>query len=166
MNIFLWFLYMVIGMIISIPYCLLAGWSWENWPIVAFVAPAFLFVWMVFGTFAGHIYPRHDHKRSIGFSWRGGRGGREMGHGLPGSKGVFWAWTAYGLLPIIIHWGAVLIDILGHKTVATTINAHRYASPMYVLLGTMLLSCLIAMTVGVCRMIKNGWTRFTTMFSD
>ncbi len=154
MDLFFALFYSVLGITLSIPYCLLAGWSWEQWPLVAFVAPAFAFVWLSLGTFAGHIYRNRGGRWPIGFSWRS-----ERMRVLPGSQGGFYGWTIYCLLPIILHWGAKMVAILGFQNVASVLNEHRYLSLIYVLYGTMALVCIMAMSVATWGAMRDGWAR-------
>lgn len=156
MQIVLAILYVLAGVLLAIPYCLLAGWSAESFPMVAFVAPAFLFIWFMTATFAGVVEP--GYRRTLHFNWRAafGKNDRRM---LPGSLSIFWAWTLYSLLPIILHWGAVLLGKIGYETVASLIDTHRYASPLYVFMATLMLLILIAMVTSAWDAAKNLWAR-------
>lgn len=147
--------YVLVGVLLAIPYCLLAGWSLENLPIVAFVAPAFLFVWFMAAVFAGVI--DHGHRRVILFNWRAAFGKSER---LPSSLTIFWVWTFYSILPIILHWSAVLLEKIGYETVGSFIDMHRYASPLYIFMATLMLLVLIGMVTSAWEATKNVWTRF------
>ena len=156
MEIVLGVLYMLAGILLAIPYCLLAGWSAENFLIVTFVAPAFLFVWFMAASFAGIIEP--GNHRMLRFNWRATFSESDR-RSLPGSLSVFWAWTLYSFLPVILHWSAVLLEEIGYETVSSLIDTHRYASPLLVLWGTILLFILIAVATGVSNTVKEIWTR-------
>lgn len=148
---------MLVGLLISIPYCLLAGWDW-HYPLVAMVAPVFFLMWIVFGSLAGHIYTRRDQGRwPVRFSW----GSRQQGEFLSLSRIVFWGWTVIGLLPIIFHWGAKLFAMLGHESAASLINSYRYASLPYTLGALVILLWLWFITRAVCGAMKHGWTKLT-----
>lgn len=150
--------YVLVGFLLAIPYCLLAGWSYENFPMVAFVAPAFLFIWLMLGVFSGVITIR-DHHRPIHFDWRVAfrKGGRSK---LPGSLLFFWAWTLYSLLPIILHWSYVLLEEVGYETVASLINTHRYTSTLYVFVATFAFIALMGMLTSALGVLSNTWRRF------
>ena len=156
MNIVLGIFYVLAGLLLAIPYCLLAGWSAENFPMVAFVAPAFLFIWFMTATFAGIV--EAGHGRRIYFNWRAafGKSDRRL---LSGSLSVFWAWTLYSFLPVILHWSAVLLGKIGYETISSLIDTHRYASPLYVFVATLMLLILIAMVTSAWDAAKNVWTR-------
>ncbi len=160
MPFFLWVVYYVLGLIISVPYCLLAGWSWENWPVVAFVAPAFLFVWLTLGVMAGHVYLYENVRWPIGFSLRGVF---KQGKHMRGTKGAFWTWTVYGLLPIIVYWSGVLISKMGYESVATMLKVHRYMSPLYVFVAMLFLLLMGGIAISVWDGLKSGWPRISRL---
>ena len=156
MQIVLSILYVLAGILLAIPYCLLAGWNAESFMMVAFVAPAFLFVWFMMATFAGVIEP--GHRRTIHFNWRAAFGKCDC-RVLPGSLPIFWVWTLYSFLPVILHWSAVLLGKIGYETVGSLIDTHRYASPLYVFVATLMLFILLAMVTSAWEAAKNVWTR-------
>src|SRR3989338_10266189 len=156
MQIVLGIFYALVGVLLAIPYCLLAGWNAESFVMVMFVAPAFLFIWFMMATFAGGI--EAVHRRTIHFNWRAAFG-RSDCRVLSGSLPIFWAWTLYSFLPIILHWSAVLLGKIGYETVASLIDTHRYASPFYVFMATLMLLILIAMVTSAWDAAKNVWTR-------
>lgn len=157
MNIVLYVLYALVGILLAIPYCLLAGWSPENFMLVAFVAPAFLFIWFMLAGFAGIIEP--DGHRRIHFNW-GAAFHKSDRRVLPGSRLFFWMWTTYSMLPIILHWSGVLLERIGYPTIGTIINTHRYASPLYVFMATLVLLTLMGIVASAWEASKNMWTRF------
>lgn len=156
MQIVLGIFYALVGILLAIPYCLLAGWDAESFVMVMFVAPAFLFIWFMMATFAGVIEP--GNRRTIHFNWRAafGKADHRM---LPGSLPVFWAWTLYSFLPVILHWSAVLLGKIGYETVSSLLDTHRYASPFYVFMAALMLLNLIAMVTSAWDAAKNVWTR-------
>lgn len=157
MQIVLAILYVMVGVLLAIPYCMLAGWSAENFPMVAFVAPAFLFIWFLAATFAGII--ETDNRKTIHIDWRAafGKNGRRV---LPGSLSFFWAWIIYIFLPVILHWSAVLLEKIGYyETVASLLEIHRYASPFYIFTATFMLFILIGMITSARDAAKKVWAR-------
>lgn len=156
MNIVLGIFYVLAGILLAIPYCLLAGWNAESFMMVAFVAPAFLFVWFMMATFAGVIEP--GHRRTIHFNWRAAFGKTDH-RMLSGSLPIFWAWTLYSFLPVILHWSAVLLGKVGYETVSSLLDTHRYASPFYVFMATLMLLVLVGMVTSAWEAAKNAWTR-------
>ncbi len=156
MQIVLAILYMLAGILLATPYCFLAGWDAESFPVVAFVAPAFLFIWFIAATLAGVIEP--GYRRMIHFNWRAAFG-KSYSRVLPGSLLLFWAWTLYSFLPIILHWSAVLLGKIGYDTVASLIDMHRYASPLYIFVATFMLLALIVMATSAWDAAKDVWMR-------
>lgn len=67
MELFYAVIYVLIGVLLAVPYCLLAGWSADSFGMVVFVAPAFLFIWYVVASLAGVIVPGYG--RVIHFNW-------------------------------------------------------------------------------------------------
>lgn len=156
MQIMFGILYVLAGVLLAIPYCFLAGWSADSFLTVAFVAPAFLYVWFMMAAFAGIIEP--GHKWWVHFNWRAalGKSDRQM---LSRCLLSFWMWTLYSFLPVIFHWGAVFLERIGFKTVSTLINTHRYLSPLYVFVSTLILFVLIEVGTSAWETAKKTWTR-------
>lgn len=151
--------YYIFGLILSVPYCLLAGWSWENYPIVALVLPGFLFVWLMIGTLAGHVYLYNSKHWPIGFSWRGVYEERL----LPGAKGAFWSWTALGLLPIVVYWTAVALHAMGYESIAGLLKVHRYMSPLYVIYFGLCLLLMWGIAMSAWEGIRSGLPRLSRL---
>lgn len=120
-------LFVLVGCLLAIPYCLLAGWSWENYPIVALVTLFFLLIWYSTAFLAGIVYTGQDGKTR--FQWRAAFGKGVRLH--QGTIVPFWTWTFFCLLPIIVHWSAWLLGKIGYETIASHIDGHRYATPFY-----------------------------------
>jgi hypothetical protein len=158
MQFILAILYAVFGLILAIPYCLMAGWSMENYAIVAFVAPAFLFIWLIMGTLAHIFETGHRGRFPIRFDWRVAFG-ISKGNGLEGSKILFWFWTAYCLLPIISHWGSKLIEIFGFHSLSEIISTHRYSTPLFAFLATLFLAALLIFVEIATDLIKESWRK-------
>ena len=152
-------MYFLVGVLLAIPYCILAGWNPENFVLVAYVAPAFLFIWFMFGSFAGVLVAGHGKPRLF-VDWRAAFGKTERPK-LPGFLVGFWAWTTYCLLPIILHWSAVLLEKVGYVSWSTLLNDHRYASPFYLFAATIALLIVIAMIQSAWESTKSGWSRLT-----
>ncbi len=108
--------YLLVGVVFSIPYCFLAGWSVTNWPSVVMISPIFLLVWLFLASLAGFFDPHR-------------------GRGYQPSlmiKVFFWGWTIYCLLPIIAHWSAFFLNRFGYTNLALAIEAHRYETTLFV----------------------------------
>lgn len=144
--------YLLLGLVLAIPYCLLAGWSPEHFPIVIFVAPAFLFIWLMFANFADIFNPRFG--RLTNLNWRAAFSGNNH-QAMQGSLIIFWGWTFYSFLPIILHWSSVFLKQIGYERVGVMIYSHRYASPVYVF-GAVIIVLLIILIIGsVWEAVKN-----------
>lgn len=148
--------YVLAGILLAIPYCFLAGWIFMNFLLVAVVAPAFLFIWFMLAVFA-NIFDR-AYRKSIRFNWRAifKKSDRQM---YPYSLTLFWMWTFYILLPIILHWSAVVLKNIGYGTVSSLIDMHRYASLYYVFIAIIMLFGIIGIVIVVCEVVKNMWKR-------
>lgn len=81
-------------------------------------------------------------------------------YSLPGSRAVFWLLTVYCLLPIILHWTAMLLERIGHQPVASVLDRHRYASLIYVFTATLMLLILAGMASSAWRGARDIWMRF------
>lgn len=149
-------LYVLAGLLLAIPYCLLAGWSLERFPMVAFVAPAFLLIWFIMATFAGIV--ETDRGRRVYFNWRAAFGKSDR-RSMSGSLPIFWTWTLYSFLPVIFHCSAVLLGKIGYETVSSLLDTHRYASQFYVFMATLMLLILTAMVTSAWDAAKNLWAR-------
>ena len=156
MNFVLSILYFLAGFLLAIPYCFLAGWNVESFVTVVFVAPAFLLVWFMTAIFAGII--ELGRGRTIHFNWRAAFSKSES-RMLPGSLPIFWVWTIYSFSPIILHWSAVLLEKVGHETVSSFLDTHRYMSPLYMIMATLMSFLLIRMAISMWEVAKNVWTR-------
>lgn len=150
-------LYVLAGFLLAIPYCLLAGWSTENFPMVAFVAPAFLCIWFMLASIAGVIGVARSRK--IYFDWRAALNKSDQQR-LPGALSFFWVWTLYSFLPIILHWGAALLKNVGYETVGSLLNTHRYASTLYVFMAILMLAILVGVFTSAWDTAKKVWIQF------
>jgi len=156
MQIILGILYILVGILLAIPYCLLAGWKAENILMVTFVAPAFLFIWFILAGFAGII--DSDHTRKIYFNWRAAFSKNDQRR-LPGALFCFWTWALYSFLPIIFHWSAILLEKIGHNTVSLILNTHRYAIPLYTLTAIITLIILNETIRCTWNVAKSMWVQ-------
>ncbi|MEK7120791.1 MAG: hypothetical protein AAB840_01735 [Patescibacteria group bacterium] len=141
---------------LAIPYCFLAGWSTEGYTTIGFVAPAFLTVWFMAAIPAGVV--KTYSPRKIYFDWRAAFG-KSNRQALPGSLTIFWAWTLYSLLPIIAHWGAMLLEKIGHQSTSSLIDKHRYMSPLFVFMATLILFIILMMMNNVWEKAKKMWAQ-------
>ncbi|HXK39308.1 MAG TPA: hypothetical protein VJ837_00545, partial [Candidatus Paceibacterota bacterium] len=90
MYVILAVVYLIVGFIVAIPYCLLAGWDSYNYPAVAILAPGMAFLWFMCGALSGHF---HNYgKRVVNFSWWNRNDPLKFGW-------VFYGWSLYCLLP-------------------------------------------------------------------
>jgi|GEM_PF-2865817 len=135
--------YFVVGAILSLPYCLLAGWDRDIFLGVMIVTPFLLGVWILAAVFARiidakpiRIYWKNAFRRSRG----------ESSH-VP--MVIFWIWTVYSLLPIILHWTARLIGHYRNGPFVALIEAHRFESLIYVFWGFMIAFLLLIVCGGV-----------------
>ncbi|MEK7649999.1 MAG: hypothetical protein AAB367_03540 [Patescibacteria group bacterium] len=154
MNFIFGTLYLLAGMLLAIPYCLLAGWDGADMLlVVAFAAPAFLFVWFMAAIFAEVIRPRGG---TLSWNWRAAftRSDEPM---MQIYLRFFWGWTLYSLLPIILHWSAALLDKIGFEKAGSLINMHRYASSFYIFMAALVLFIIVGMVMSAWDGVKR-WT--------
>jgi hypothetical protein len=156
MQIVFGILYVLAGFLLAIPYCMLAGWNEESFPMAILVSPAFLFVWFMLSIFAG-IFDL-DSKKAIRLNWRAAFKKSDLPI-LPGFLPLFWAWTIYMFLPIIFHWSAILLEKIGCNTVASFIDTHRYASQLYLFVVALALLVLISVGISAWDAAKRTWIR-------
>lgn len=146
------FLYMVLGFALSIPYCILAGWDRYVCTIVAMLAPAYAFVWLLLAGSSRLIRVYDGNK--LYFNWRTAfREGESSNDFLP----IFWGWTMTGLLPIFCNLASKGLYELGYKTGGSFLYEHRYHSPF----ATIAIAFVLIVLAGSLRnfwqnMIKNG----------
>ena len=141
-------LYWIVGVVIAIPYQLLAGWDAECFSVVAMLLPISLCLWFVLAMFAMVITESDGHKRWIQFKWKA-LFRRQTNHlGLmSAARYGLWILTVLIMLPIIIHWSAKLLGHFGHQETATIIDSNRYSAPIVVVvaivLGTLIVCLLL-----------------------
>ncbi len=141
MKIRLAILYTLTGFVLALPYCFLAGWNTRSYALVALLAPVFLFVWIFFAGLSGLFSVGYHDRKRIYLNWFVIF--NKVGRRIPGSLMLFWVWTLCGLLPIILHWCAFLFNRIGHLSIGETIDAHRYASPVYLFIVSLVLIIMI-----------------------
>lgn len=123
-------LYALIGVVLSFPYCYLAGWDINFIGMLLVVLPGALMIWLMLATFAGIISP--NGRYSCRFLWKSAFVRSDlciMPYALP----VFWIWTGYILLPIVCHWCAMFLSKIGFDAVSQVVERFRYLSPILVL---------------------------------
>lgn len=156
MHIVFALVYAIVGILLAIPYCLLAGWNGDSFVIVAFVAPAFLVPLLVAAIFAGIIGISEQGEIQINWKVAFRKNNRRP---VPGSLALFWGWILYSFLPVIFHWSAVLLQMIELEKVSSLIETHRYRSPILALIAILFLFILAAMTTSVIEKTKKVWAR-------
>lgn len=125
----MYFVFIVVGALFAIPYCLLSGWNSESFVWMMVGLPIMLSIWLALANQAGIIetdvisggkkitqfYPK------VAF-------GLEVNSSVPWALRVFWVWTVYCLLPIILHNTSRLLHKAGVEKPATFLEVHRYGS--------------------------------------
>lgn len=144
-------IYCLIGYVLAIPYCFLAGWSQNDYPAVVMFLPGFLLVWVGSAIVAGVIEPV---SAKIRFNWRAAfrKGWRVL---------TFWLWTFYCLLPISLHISSVILKKVGFSTIAEKVYQHRYGSTFYVPLVIIMAVCFIAVVSAMWDEMKTAWKKIT-----
>lgn len=135
--------YFIIGMMLSLPYCLAAGWDKEMWLTMSFAVPLMLFVWTIFAFFAKVVDVRPTR-----VDWKNAfRRSSKDASSIP--LGFFWTWTIYSMLPIIFHQSSRLLGTLGFDSSAAFLEVHRYESLGYVFWAVMVLMIVLMFAGGV-----------------
>lgn len=150
-------IYMLLGVLLSIPYYMLAGGFEESFLIVVYVAPAFLFIWCALAVISGVM--ERGNGRVFRINWRAAFGKTDR-RVLPWSLTIFWIWTVYCTLPVILHWAAVILGRIGYQPVASVIDTYRYASLFYVFVTTLALLFFIGVASSAWGSVRNIWARF------
>lgn len=123
-------LYLIVSIIITFPYSIMSGWDADFAFFLLKISPIFLVIWLLLTSFSGIIYASHDGK--IRLSLRAlFRFKRETV-----SKDfliLFWIYTIWILLPIILRLISIVLDHMGLDSLADIIYSQRYFSMMYVL---------------------------------
>ena len=154
---FIAILYFITGVFFAVPYCLLAGWSYEFFPIITFTAPFLLLFWFMMGTFAG-VFSTWHGRRAPHSHWREAFNGNSP-RSIPGTRWVFGVMTFLGLLPIIFRLFSIILGTFGYEALGSSLYFHRYASPIYLLLIIMLLFMIAAMVGIVVDAMKKNWMK-------
>jgi hypothetical protein len=139
---------MVAGLVLGSLYSLMAGWDPRYTASLFLLAPAGMVSWFVAALLAGVLDIGHGRTR---LSWRVAFGGVPSRSRLPGSLLVFWVWSFYLILPIILHWASVLLRYTGQHGLAESLNHHRYASLLYVAISTIMMLVVVVAVVDVWR---------------
>lgn len=155
MQIVFLILYVLVGIVLSVSYCILAGWDYEVFPVAFLLAPAFAVIWFITATMAG-VIGFFSNRKKIYFNWRVAFG-REDRQATPLSLVFFWIWTTYSLLPIIIHWSAILLDKIGYKTISSFIDKYRYASLPSIFSAVLLSIVILVMITTLGGELKKIW---------
>ena len=142
MNILFFIGYVVVGAVLAIPYNYLAGWNSHYLIGIAITAPIFLCIWLVVAVLAGVIQVDR-HRQMLRLNWRAA-GVRDQSY-APWSLPIFWAWTIYMFLPVILRGIAALQMQLGYVTASSFLYTHRYDSLLYALVA--LVAFVIALTL-------------------
>ncbi len=117
--------YITVGLILAIPYCLLAGWNVQALVVVTFVLPAFLMMWTELATLAGILNGDHLSRSLLHVDWRASL--KRSEHAL-GSVTKFWLWCLFCFLPIICNLCGWMIQVIGYTNTAELVNRYRYWS--------------------------------------
>ncbi len=152
MQIILAVCYVLIGLVIAMPYLFLAGWDTSHIGLVALLAPVCSFIWFMVASFAGIITT--DDQQRILIDWRALFS--NMGHPIQGIRKFLWLWTIIITLPIMCHWSAKAFGIVGMTKVASFLEASRYASFGSAIIGVfaaVLGSLLVCLAFDVCRLL-------------
>lgn len=132
MYIVLIVLYVLLSVLLSTMYNFLSGWNPENLPVMAVYVPIFVFIWLILALITKVI----DFENArLSVNWHKAFGiNKGESKSLPDFFIAFWVWTLYGSLPIMLHWAAVLLSKFGYEVAGAILDAHRYASLLYVLI--------------------------------
>ena len=108
-------------------------------------------IWILFGTMAGIIDPRHQ----LYLNWRMTFGNVDDSKQV--FRPMFWSWTVYSLLPILIHWICNIMRWTGYNVLAEILDAERYFSPLWVLFSLMSIFTISVLLMDGFNVLKKGW---------
>lgn len=112
--------FIVFGIMLAVPYCILAGWNTNQFALMAFVAPLLYSMWISIAYAFGIAEPS---KKRPKICWRAAF--------HSDSLFMFWPCTGYVFLPIIVHQNSKLFSLFGYNSVAQVMEEHKYASLLY-----------------------------------
>lgn len=123
-------LYLIVSSIVTFPYSIMSGWDVDFAFFLLKISPIFLVIWLFLTLFAGIIYASHDGKirLSLRALFRFKKEGISKDFLL-----LFWIYTIWILLPIILRLISIVLDHMGLDSLADIIYSQRYLSMMYVL---------------------------------
>lgn len=122
--------YITVSHIITFHYSIMSGWDEYFASFLLYFSPIFLSIWLLLTSFAGIIYASHDGKirLSLGALFRFKKEGISKDFLL-----LFWGYTLWILLPIIIRVLSIVLDNIGVDSLADILYSQRYWSMMYIL---------------------------------
>jgi hypothetical protein len=135
--------YFLFGAFLSLPYCLLAGWDRGFFPVMVVATPFLLGVWFLAVFFVGAVDFRPTRICWRNFFYRSRRESSRV------PLAIFWIWTVYSMLPILMHWTARFVEYLGFGSSAAFIEVHRFESLLYVFWGVMVVFSILMVFGGV-----------------
>jgi hypothetical protein len=130
---FAWF---TVGTILALPYCLLVGWDWKVYAPMTAGMPAMIIIWFMLGTLADVT-----HTKPLRICWK-----NSIRRNNPDSSRIplvlFWSWTAFCLLPLLIRAVALLLPLVGFSQYSNAAYEYRYT-----ILGHVLFVALFSFVV-------------------
>ncbi len=152
MQFFLAVFYVLVGILLAAPYCYFAGWNVESFILAMVVAPLLFGVWLIVAGISSVIVANRNGRR-IYLNWRAAffkdASGRTSGKRL-----MFWLYTSWCLLPIIVRGVSVLAGSLGYEKLASVLYAHRYASMYHVFMGSLVLILVIVIATTLWESVR------------
>ena len=133
--------YFLIGLVLGVPYVWLAGWSRDHVLVVMLLAPFTTIVSLCLGIFAGFFNRPHRRVSTLYF-----REEQFLDSEMMPCRAffpLFCIMVTAIVAPIVMHWAAVSIAVIGYADVAKVLEAHRYAGFFYVLLAAAVLSVVL-----------------------
>lgn len=122
--------YLIVSGIITFTYSIMSGWDTDFVFFLLKISPIFLVIWVFLASFAGIIYASQNHKirLSLRALFRFKKGGISKDFLL-----LFWIYTIWIFLPIIIRVLSIVLDNMGVESLADIIYSQRYLSMIYIL---------------------------------
>lgn len=123
-------LYLIVSGIITFTYSTWAGWDEDFAFFLLKISPIFLVIWFFLASFAGIIYASDNRRVGVNLRalFRFKKGGISKDFLL-----LFWIYTIWILLPIILRIISIVLDNIGVDSLADILYSQRYLSMMYVL---------------------------------
>lgn len=156
--VFLTIAFATVGAMLGVPYCFLAGWSSDNITTIISVAPFFVAGWLYLAILAEAINENPQKKLRFDFNWKALISVQESETSSYERRKFylvgFWIWTFVIFLPVIVHWIALGVLVLGFQQQGMYLEIHRYQSQTAFFLVAIVVAVLVIVGKEIVSILK------------